>query len=154
MSRPACICGSDRLFTLQYVVLTIGSHIQISPRVVACMPVDSLFDICLNQLVTNIDRVASLEGLPEEIVSQLWCQVLARGLLKPKTLALFTSTQHYKLLGTIRVRDTFFADHTAQAEVESSRCSLARVLTQELNLREPPPLFDDTPNPWLGERRL
>lgn len=69
-----------------------------------CMPVDSLFDICVSCIVSNIDRVSSLDGLPEDILFCLWCQVLARGLLNPKILALFTSTHHDKLLGTIRVR--------------------------------------------------
>lgn len=90
--------------------------------------IPSLYVLCLDQIVAHIEKfsLVSLRGVPEEAVLQLFARVLSQGLLSPKVVAVFASSGHDSVVEVIR----------------------------ELNLREPPPLFDDTPNAWLGERRL
>ena len=61
-----------------------------------------LQDLCLLRLAGNIKRVSSLEGLPEDIVCQLFELVILNGQLSPEVLQLFKDTEHDRLLQRVK----------------------------------------------------
>jgi hypothetical protein len=117
----------------------------------------SLETICVAQVAQNIvtgtgsKDPESLWILPLDIVLRLFALVLQRGALTPKIVELFAQSGHDTVLDVIKVRTKHLG-----AQLCSTRGMLTTLLPlQDLNLREPPPvLLADTPNSWLGERRL
>lgn len=87
--------------------------------------VPSLLSLCIDAVCKAIDHVEDLSGLPEELGSEIFARTLQAGKLTPKTLKVFASSGHETIVAAL----------------------------QALNLQDPPPLFDDTPHPWLGEHR-
>jgi len=61
-----------------------------------------LWDICIDFLAKNIAGVESLEGLPEELVCELFDRVLLFSRLTPAVLRVFKATGHPTLLAYIR----------------------------------------------------
>ena len=66
-----------------------------------CCQVPSLHSLAAAALVAHIDRVASLRGLPEELVLLLFEAVLAQGRLTPRVLGLFEDTRHELLAARV-----------------------------------------------------
>ncbi|KAK9836000.1 hypothetical protein WJX81_005180 [Elliptochloris bilobata] len=88
------------------------------------MTVRSLLQISLESLASNISRVTTLHGLPEELLVELFEAVLSKGKLQPRVLSLFEETGQDLLL--------------------------ARIST--LNLQPLPVVLPLTRNAWLGEK--
>jgi hypothetical protein len=66
--------------------------------------IPSLYVLCLDQIVAHIEKVVSLQGVPEEPVLQLFARVLSQGLLSPKVVAVFSASGHDSVVDVIRVR--------------------------------------------------
>lgn len=66
--------------------------------------VPSLYQLCVQQVVANIERVESLCGLPEESCLECLLGVLQRGALNVSVVKLFTATGHDLVLQAIKVR--------------------------------------------------
>lgn len=73
-----------------------------APSTSLAAPVPRLEDLCLKTLADNIHLVASLQGLPEELVCCLFDEVIKRGKLTPPVLRLFRETEHELLLMVIQ----------------------------------------------------
>ncbi|GAQ78055.1 hypothetical protein KFL_000070250 [Klebsormidium nitens] len=64
----------------------------------------SLFNQSLDVLVKNIDKVVSLEALPEEVLVLLFQRILQAGKLNEKVLELFLreSDKHRELIDSLQ----------------------------------------------------
>ncbi|CAL8471529.1 g11071 [Coccomyxa elongata] len=62
----------------------------------------SLTDLSVRKVASIIERVSSLEGLPEELVCRIFVEVLARGKLTPRVLELVKQTEHDLVLGQVQ----------------------------------------------------
>ncbi|KAK9829160.1 hypothetical protein WJX72_004248 [[Myrmecia] bisecta] len=85
----------------------------------------SLLQLSLNKLANSIDKVPSLDGLPEELAVALFDEVFRRGKFSPRVLEMFEATQHAHVLSRIKM----------------------------LNIQYwVPPVLPDTRNTWLGDK--
>lgn len=64
--------------------------------------IQSLLELCLVCLATNMQQLPSLERLPEELVLILFGMVVERGKLTPKVLQVFIETGHDAVIEHIR----------------------------------------------------
>ncbi len=65
--------------------------------------VKCLRNICLSQIAESIDRVVSLEGIPEDIVLELFALILEKGKLSPRSVSLFNECGHEVVTRVLRV---------------------------------------------------
>ncbi len=81
---------------------------------VAC---PSLTDLCLAHFSAHLDELGyALQALPEELVQQLLCRVLAEGRLTPRLVSIFQRSDHDSitrwLKQNIRIDAAFIHDAT------------------------------------------
>eukprot|EP00887_Chlorella_sp_A99_P007501 scaffold2.g7501.t1 len=79
-----------------------GTAQRHQPAGESCGAVESLLSAASRALVQNIDRVESLEGIPQEVVCSLFEAVIAQGRLTPQVLALFQRTEHELLVARVK----------------------------------------------------
>lgn len=118
--------------------------------------VPSLLCLCLDAVCKAIDQVEDLSGLAEDLVVDIFSRTLAAGKLTPRLVQVFAGSGHDTIVSALQVKPSHQRGREEQAASHlwwGSRAHAVLPPTQALNLREPPPLFDDTPNPWLGEHR-
>lgn len=124
-----------------------------------CMSPARLFNICLHQVADNIDRVVSLEGIPEDILLELLSMVLAKGRLNPAVVLLFADCGHEVINQVLRVslrpggatpRHLWKPTQQHGGATAHPAC----LIPQELNLRDIPVRVESTTHLWLGQRRL
>jgi len=87
--------------------------------------VPSLLELCIDTLASHIELCSELQGVPEEIVLDVFERVLVKGKLTPRVLHLFEATDHTSVSYRIKA----------------------------LNIQDVPPLIPETRNPWLGQNK-
>jgi hypothetical protein len=61
----------------------------------------SLLSTCLETLACHPDVISTLVGVPEELVLELFEQIIQRGKLTPRLLEVFTRTEHELLIDLV-----------------------------------------------------
>lgn len=139
------------------------------------MSVPSLLHLACNTLADCIEQLNDLQQVPEHVclalfevrcvsesggrfsavliltllvVAWLLQLVLAKGKLTPKVLQLFLESTHETVLARIKVQAV-----PASASLRSTHSALTdhKLLPQELNIQDLPPVLPDTRNRWLGQ---
>jgi hypothetical protein len=118
-----------------------------------------LFNICIHQVADNIDKVVSLQGLPEDILLELLGIILQKGRLSPAVVSLFADCGHEVIDQVLRVSSRpagATARHLRKPTQQHGGATAhpACLIPQDLNLRDIPVRVESTTHLWLGQRRL